>query len=428
MNPAAIAPWLALGAASLLSAAAPVVSLQATIDAAATGSVVEVSPGTHQGPLTIDRPLTLRGVDWPLIDGGGRGHVIAIRAEGVTIEGLRLENSGTDLSADHAGIFIEGDRATIRHNRLARVLHGIYLKGAHAARLEDNEIDGLIRVPERLPNVLREGIEGRPEELCTVVLESSRRGNGIHLWNSHGHQIRDNRIRRTRDGIYFSFTNQTWVYRNTVAEVRYGLHYMYSDGNTFEENRFEDNAAGSAIMYSEGIHALGNHFHHNRGKRAYGLLLQSVDGSTFHGNRIGGNTIGLYLENSQHNAFRANRVEGNYVGLRFSASSAGNRLSQNHFRGNLHPVEVGPSERMNTWSEDGLGNHWARSDSPDLDGDGIGEWPHRESDVLGFLRREHELSGLLSGSAFVELLRFASSRSRLSGLPAIEDPFPLARP
>lgn len=411
---------------AVIFGAEPAATLRERIERASAGSVVEVSAGTYAGPIVITRPLVLRGVDWPLIEGDGSDHVIAILADDVTVEGFRIEHSGLNLSADHAGIFIQGDRATIRNNRLQRVLHGIYVKGGNGARIERNEIDGLILVPERREDVFREGFGSRPSELCTVALDVSRRGNGIHLWNSQGHQIRENTIRRTRDGIYFSFTSQTWVYRNLVSEVRYGLHYMYSDGNTFEENAFEENAAGSAIMYSEGIHAMGNRFFNNRGKRAYGLLLQSVDGSAFTGNRIEGNTIGLYLENSQRNRFRANRVEHNYVGLRFSASSSGNRLTRNTFHGNLHPVELDQAERLNQWSEGRVGNNWTTSDSPDLDGNGIGEWPHRESDVLGSLRRQHALTGMLSGSAFVELLRFASSRSRITGLPAIEDPFPLS--
>lgn len=400
-------------------------SLAERLAVAPSGAVIEVPAGTYAGPLEITRPVTLRGIDWPLIEGNGRGPVIKILADGVTVEGFRIENSGLELSEDHAGVLIEGNRAVVCHNRIERVLHGIYVKGGKYARIEGNTIDGLIYLPLNHADVFRDGFASRPTELCTVALEVSRRGNGIHLWNSEGHQIRDNVIRRTRDGIYFSFTNQTWVYHNTVSQVRYGLHYMYSDGNTFEENRFEENAAGAAIMYSEGIRAEGNHFFNNRGKRAYGLLLQSVDDSVFSANEIAGNTIGLYLENSQRNAFRGNLVERNYVGLRFSVSSSDNRLSRNRFHANLHPVELDQASAMNQWAENGIGNDWSTNDSPDLDGDRIGEWAHRESDVLGPLRREHPLAGLLSGTAFVDLLRFASSRGHFDGLPAIEDPHPL---
>ncbi|KAF0093240.1 MAG: nitrous oxidase accessory protein [Puniceicoccaceae bacterium 5H] len=412
---------------ALLATALPLTAatLQERIDAAAPGDVIEVAPGTYAGPLVIRQALTLRGHDWPLIEGDGQSSVIHIVGTGVTIEGFRIEHSGLSLSDDEAGVFIEGDRATVRDNRIQRVLHGIYVKGASYARLEENVIDGLIYLPPAHADVLQQGWSSRPTELCTVALDTARRGNGIHLWNSEGHQIRGNTIRNTRDGIYFSFTHHTWVYRNTVERVRYGLHYMYSDGNTFEENDFTQNAAGAAIMYSEGIRADRNRFFNNRGQRAYGLLLQSVDDSSFTRNAVTGNTIGLYLENSQRNLLEGNDVARNYVGVRFSATSADNRLTANRFERNLHPVELDQGERLNQWSVDGVGNVWGTAGSPDLDGDGVGDWPHYESDILGPKRREHALVGLVSGSAFTDLLRFVASRCRVSGLPVIEDPHPV---
>lgn len=403
-------------------------TLQERIDAATPGAILEVGSGVYVGPIVVDKPLTLRGHGLPLIEGDGTGNVVWIVSDHVQVEGFRIEGSGLNLSADNAGIFVEGDQAVVRKNIVSRALHGIYVKGGIGARIEGNSIDGLIYIPEDHADVLREGFTSRPTELCTTELDSARRGNGIHLWNSSGHQIVDNVIQHTRDGIYFSFTNQTWVYRNEVSEVRYGLHYMYSDQNTFEENIFSDNAAGAALMYSEQIRAFRNRFLANRGKRAYGILMQSVDSCVFEDNQVLNNTIGWYLENSQNNRFEGNRVERNYVGLRFSASSAGNVFSRNRFRGNLHPVELDQSAGGNRWAIDERGNDWGRSTSPDLDGDGVGEWSHAETDILGKLRREHELVGLLSGSAFLDLLRFASARSRIPGLPRVEDPHPLVSP
>src|SRR5690606_24038349 len=106
------------------------------------------------------------------------------------------------------------------------------------------------------------------------------------------------------------------------------------------------------------------------------------------------------------NRFLGNRLERNYVGIRFSASSAANVFSENRFQRNLHPVEMDQSERSNQWTFEGRGNNWGSRATPDLDGDSIGDWSHFESDLLGGMRRHHELVGLLSGSAFTDLLRF----------------------
>src|SRR5690606_22617306 len=209
-------------------------------------------------------------------------------------------------------------------------------------------------------------------------------------------------------------------------DVRYGLHYMYSDNNRFEGNRFERNAAGAAIMYSEGLFVRGNVFSSNAGFRAYGILAQSVDKSVFIDNALERNAVGLYLENSVGNTLRGNSIARNYVGARLSASSTGNALSRNRFVGNIHSVETDRDSADNEWSASGRGNYWDGAMPIDLDGDGAGELAHREADVLGRHRRGFPAAALLSDSPALRLLKFAHPRAQLGGVPALEDPAPLA--
>ncbi|MCB0227475.1 MAG: nitrous oxide reductase family maturation protein NosD, partial [Anaerolineae bacterium] len=70
--------------------------LQAAIDAAAPGAVIDVPPGVYRQNLVIAKPITLAGLDWPVIDGGNQGNVIEInQAPDVTIRGLVIRNSGS---------------------------------------------------------------------------------------------------------------------------------------------------------------------------------------------------------------------------------------------------------------------------------------------------------------------------------------------
>lgn len=400
-------------------------SLQQRIDAAPPGATLTVEPGTTTGPIVIEKPLTLLGNDHPRIDGGGTGNVVTIRAADVTVRGFVIANSGTNLSKDHAAIHVTADRATLANNRIADSLHGIYLKKVRGARVTGNTITGRTTLP---PPVLPSSttIVADDADLCAIPLNVNSRGNGIHLWNSEENVLEDNVITETRDGMYFSFTNHTQVRRNVIHGVRYGLHYMYSDNNTFEKNTFTDNAAGAAIMYSKGLLIRDNAFTANRGFRAYGLLLNSVDNTRLEANRISGNTVGIYLENSNANTVLANDIADNTIGIRFTASSDTNRFSRNEITGNLHPVELaGGQSESNLWSVAGVGNRWGNSEPLDLDGDGVGDLPHREPDLLGHLRRPFPLVGLLSGSPALELLRFANSRVALPGIEAIEDDSPL---
>jgi nitrous oxidase accessory protein len=405
-------------------------ALRARLAAAAPGDTIHVAPGRYAGPFVIDRPLTLVGDGWPLLAGDRTGHVVAVRAAGVTIEGFEIRGSGLDLGLDHAGIHVTAPRATIRRNRIVECLHGVYVRHADGTRVEGNTILGLDPAarPTARPTAV-DPITPLPKpgegELCAAPANQNRRGNGIHVWNSLDQTLTGNVIRDTRDGIYFSFVDRSTVRDNDIARVRYGLHYMYSDGNRFEANRFSDNAAGAALMYSKGLTLARNRFVANHGYRAYGLLLQSVDDTTIDANEIAGNTLGLFLENGHGNRVLGNRVTGNHVGIRISDSSDGNDFAGNRFTGNIHPVETTGGNERNQWALDGLGNVWDGALAIDPDRNGVADLPHRELDLFGTLRRDLPAIGLLAGSPAERLLRFVHARLPIPGAAGIVDPAPL---
>lgn len=399
--------------------------LRQRIAAATPGSTIDVPAGEYHGQFVLDRPVHLRGVRGAVLRGDGTTHVVAVRAADVTVEGFEIRNSGLDLEQDDAGIHVTGPGAVISHNLIADCLHGVYVRQADDVRVEDNTIVGRATVPEPADG----GSGPRPAGggLDTMPLNQNRRGNGVHVWRSSRLLIARNTIRDTRDGVYFSFADRADVRDNLVTGVRYGLHYMYSDENRFDGNVFRDNAAGAALMYSKGIRLRANQFVGNRGHRAYGLLLQSVDGSRIEGNRIAGNSVGLYAENSHGNEVVRNRVLGNHVGVRITDSSDGNVVAGNTFAGNIHTVETSGPNTSNRWSSDGRGNFWDDGMRLDLDGNGVVDLPHRELDLFGGLRREFPEIGLLAGSPGERLLRFVHARLAIPGLPGIVDPAPLVQ-
>ena len=179
------------------------------------------------------------------------------------------------------------------------------------------------------------------------------------------------------------------------------------------------------MMYSKNLVVRGNRFTANRGSRAYGVLLNSVDTTRIENNVFLGNSVGMYLENSNSNVFTGNAVERNYIGIRLTASSGENAFSRNRFSGNMHPVELAGQSETNRWEIGGVGNRWQGAEVIDLTGDGVGDVPHRESDALGGLRRPFPLVGLLSGSPGLAVLQFARSHAPLPDQRAIKDPAPL---
>lgn len=415
---------------AVLALATPGDDLRARIASAEPGATLTVAPGVYEGPFIIGKSIRLIGAPGAVLQGDRRTHVVAIVAPDVEIAGFVIRESGLNLSHDHAGVHITGDRAIIRDNRIVDNLHGAYVRKALNCRIERNVIRGAtmtvepVTIGDPLMNPVRPG----QEELCEVGIVQDNRGNGIHLWNSSGHIIVGNNIADTRDGIYFSFVDGVDTHDNVIARVRYGLHYMYSDNNTFERNTFTESAAGAALMYSKGLRLTANRFVANRGQRAYGLLFQSVDDTEVTGNTIEGNTLGFYLENSNHIMVHANRIAQNYVGLRITGSTRECRFDRNVFTGNLHPVETDGNNSGNAWAAHGRGNYWDGALSVDLNMDGVSDVPHREVDLFGRWRRTFPAIGLLSASPGERLLRLILGRMTLRGGKSISDEYPLVSP
>lgn len=403
----------------LLAAAtlAPAASLQQRIDAAAPGSIITVAAGTNSGGIIICKPLTLIGEGLPVIQGDGKGKVVTVAADDVTLRGFRIRSSGLALFDDDAAVFVVGNRATIEANEIEDSLHGVYLKKVNDCRVIDNHIVGKTTIAQETGSI-ESGIGSSPDN-CELV--ANRRGNGIHMWNCERTRITGNEITEARDGIYFSFANHTHCADNLIHHVRYGLHYMYSDDNVFVGNTFSENAAGAALMFSERLVVRGNRFISNRGFRAYGLILQSMDDCRFESNVIEQNAVGLSFNQCNRNQVVGNRVSQNYIGLRFGSNSDANAFSVNLFARNLHPVEVAGENGTNRWALAGVGNYWGDGDSFDLDGDHINDLPHRELDVFGLLRRDFPVIAFLSESPAVRFMRFAHQRAALPGAMSIED-------
>jgi nitrous oxidase accessory protein len=395
-------------------------TLQERIDQAPAGATIRVEAGIHAGPIVVNKPHTIVGENGAEIRGNQIGNVVTITAEDVTLRGLRITGSGLRLSDDNAAVFVAANRATIDRCVIADSLHGVYLKKVSGAKILNNRIQGKTTIAASTDPV-EKGI-GSSTENCDTTLVANRRGNGIHQWSCENDLIRGNEISDTRDGIYFSFTNNSRVEDNLIHRARYGLHYMYSDGNVFENNTFTENAAGAAIMFSKDLVIRDNRFINNRGHRAYGLIFQSSDRSTLEGNEITENAVGLSFNQCNANKVVANRVTHNYIGLRIGSNSDDNQFTENIFARNLHPIETGGSDVSGTrWSVNGIGNFWGDGFELDLDHDGINDLPHRELDLFGILRRDFPSIAFLSDSPALKLLRFAHERAALPGANTIED-------
>ncbi|MBS0383423.1 MAG: nitrous oxide reductase family maturation protein NosD [Proteobacteria bacterium] len=390
-------------------------SLAALVAAAPAGATVTVPAGVHAvRGLRLDRPITLVGEPGAVLDASGSGDVLRIGAAHVTVRGLTLRRSGTDLTAENAGIFVErkAHDVTLDHNRIEDTLFGIYLDGSANVRVTRNVIRGL------------------------RSLHVADRGDGIHLWNDTGCTVAENDVADSRDGIYVYVSSGNAFERNTVRDVRYGIHYMYSNHNVLRDNTSRGNVAGFALMSSDHLQVTGNIAADDQ---AYGFLLNYISYSQFDHNEArritglrgaGGGTLeggegkGIFVYLSQFNDFHDNLIADSEIGIHMTAGSEHNRLWANRFVENRLQVKY-VQNLAQEWSRRGRGNYWSDYLGWDLNGDGIGDVPFRPNDGVDVLLWKYPSARSLMSSPAILLLRYVQRAFPVFTPPSVQDSHPL---
>jgi nitrous oxidase accessory protein len=375
--------------------------LQARLDAAPPMATVDVEPGEYVGDLVLEKPLHLRGRGRPRLVGSGRGSVVRVRADGVTVEGFRIDGRrGGDLSHDSAGVHSSARGTTLRDLEIVDALFGVYLREANDAVVERCRVRG---IPGRDPG---------------------EKGSGIHAYNLERFRFDDNEVVDVRDGLYLQNASKGTLRRNVARDVRYGLHYMFSDDNVFEDNTFENGAAGTAIMYSERIVFRRNRFLRNRGFASVGLLFQGCDDVLAEDNLVADNARGVFIEGSHRVLLRRNVIAGSDVAVVLYDPTGGHRFEGNSFVGNMSPLDLVARQTDTVFA----GNYWSGNDEPDLDGDGRSERPYRLTSVFDHFRGNLTAADILSDSFAAAAIGAAERAFPVLRLVPVEDPSPLARP
>ncbi|APG49190.1 nitrous oxide reductase family maturation protein NosD [Phaeobacter porticola] len=359
-------------------------TLAAAIAAANPGDVLVLQPGSHAGPVVIDRPLTLTGSHNAIIDGQGNGTVVSIVASDVTISNLTVTGSGLNSQDTDAGIKIlkKADRAVVENNRVLGNLHGIDVHGGHDAQVRNNTIEG------------------------TQQQRMNDRGNGIYIWNSPGTLIEGNSVRWGRDGI-FSNTSRKGVYRNNLfRDLRFAVHYMYTNDSEVSGNVSIGNHLGYAIMFSNKVVIKDNL---SLSDRSHGVMLNFANNADVSGNLVrGGADRCTFIYNAHKNLIYGNRFEGCNIGIHFTAGSERNVFTGNAFLGNRTQVKY-VGTRDIEWSFEGRGNYWSDHASFDLGGDGIADSPFRPNDLMDHILWSQPAAVLLTGAPVVQLIRWGQS-------------------
>lgn len=330
----------------------------------------------HEKNLVIDKPVILRGVERPILDGDGKYEILSVKADSVVIDGFLLRNTGASSIVDYAAIKVyESKGVTISHNIILNSFFGIYLQYASHCVINSNE-------------------------LRSAASEEINSGNGIHCWNSNHLLIEGNRITGHRDGIYFEFVKNSLIRKNSsFSNLRYGLHFMFSNDDSYEGNVFKGNGAGVAVMFSRQVNMTGNVFEENWGDASYGILLKEISGGRVERNIFKKNTCGIYLEGVSRISFQYNRFHTNGFALKIQASCMDNIISRNNFTDNSFDISTNGTLVLNTFDY----NYWDKYEGYDMNRDKVGDIPYRPVSLFSVIMEKNPTTFMMFRS-FISLL------------------------
>lgn len=362
------------------------------------GDEIVLAEEIFTGNFHVTKSIRITGKGG-ILDGGGKGTVLTLDAPDIIVKGIRVRNSGTNLSGPDCGIYLTP--AAI-NNRVSSSLFehcafGIWVHEGRDTIIEENRIMGI------------------------KTGHTSNRGNGIQLFDCSKVTVRGNSVRDGRDGIYISATEDSLIEDNHIEGSRYGVHYMYSYSNTVRGNICRNNGNGYALMESKHLLVENNLSENNKGQ---GLQFRDAQYCIIRNNRLIGNTEGLFFYSSTNNKILDNLVMNNEVGVKVWAGSLRNQVEGNRFVGNKQQVfYVGTTEI--DWGGKNRGNYWSDYLGWDQNGDGIGDRPYRVNSFHARLLYRFPSAALLMNSPSLETLSLLERRLPVLRTPTITDRNPL---
>lgn len=323
--------------------------------------------GRIEGDFEAKGRVALRGCEDAVLAGTRTGTVLRLKGDDVRVENLRIEGSGSRVSAEDGALKISGERALIRRVAVRDSLYGIALEQCHACTLEDSVV------------------QGRSE------IERNQRGDGIKLWESHDSHVRRNLLRNVRDVVVW-YSRRVTLEHNRIQDGRYGAHFMYAHDATVRHNLLRGNTVGIFVMYSARVLAEDNQLSGARGPAGMGIGFKESDAVTLRRNAIVANTVGIYLDSTPRNPdlpahFEHNVLALNGLALRLHGSERGASFELNDFLDNDELVEIdGNGDARDAHFAH---NFWQAYAGYDLNHDGTGDVAFQVKRASGALRDAH---------------------------------------
>lgn len=285
-------------------------TIQAAVDAAASGDIIEVDAGTYREHVIITgKSLTIKGEDpsTTIIDGDEIGVGINLMSSNNRIENMRVRNSehGIKISSSENNIItnchlVYNSFTGIRFSGVCRynsITNSLCSRNEYGIRLYDG---------------------------CDLnTLTGNRCENnsyGIYIQNSDNNTITDNICKYnevstpTRD-VFFSagiYANGDCHYNSISSNTcnsngEYGLYIYQSNRNSVEKNTCKNNKNDGIFLSGASFNILGNNTVENNER--YGIQLFNSRSNVLNKNELASNLIyGIYIDSSPYSSLFENEM------------------------------------------------------------------------------------------------------------------------
>lgn len=331
-------------------------TLQSVIDNAEAGSAIELPAGRFYGPITIRKPLILKGQGAAtVIDGNFSGTVIKILSPDVTLENVSIRRSGKQRHSLDAAIFVGGaKRVRISRCSIKESLFGIILSRTDSSAITDNNISSY-------------------EE--SVV---DNRGDGIRLWLSDGNIIEGNRLTLSRD-LSLMRSNHNVIDSNIVERSRYGVLLQMCEDTRVVGNEILSNYVGIMSVGSKDVQIEKNLVVKTLLETGVGVVIRGGGVHRVLHNTIMRHAQAFYIDSSPAETGMKRYIEYNRIALNneafhFHAIIKNNTIRNNNITDNLTEV-VKNIKHTRSYDNNISMNYWDSYAGFDMDSDGIGDTP-----------------------------------------------------
>jgi len=305
--------------------------IQWAVDNASAGDTIIVRDGTYYENVVVNKALTIRSENGSancIVDGARSGNVITLNADGITIEGFTVRDSGSDWP--NAGIKVVSNSNKIACNSITNNWRGIVLSSSSSNNIYNNNIN-------------------------------SNNGWGIYLSYSSDNNIYNNTASNNDAGIYLyssSNNNITNNVMNSDGIVIWGYQLQHWNTHTIEGNTVN----GKPLYYFK--NQIGGKVPEDAGQ----VILANCTGMRIENLNISNTDVGVQLGFSSHNIIKNNIANSNSRYGIYVDDSSNNNIYNNTVSNNCAGIDLGDSSSNNIYNNTALNNYdgielWDSSDN-----------------------------------------------------------------